>query len=180
MLSKMSKLKLLILDANVVIFLHDAGVWSKFVALCDVHLPRTVVGEAAFHDDDEDQRHYIDLNDDISLGKVNVFDVSLSNLQKFQQRFDPLYASEIDPGELEALAYLFLSNEEFSISSGDAIVYRVLGRLGKGEQGISLEEILPQIGLSMPQIKWQYTKKFREKFTQDGFTDRMQNRGLRK
>lgn len=176
----MSKLKLLILDANVVIFLHDNGVWSKFVTVCDVHLPRTVVDEAAFYDDEDEVRHYIDLTDDISQGRISVFDVSLADLQKFQQRFDPLYASQIDPGELEALAYLCESTQEFSISSGDAIVYRVLGRLGKGDRGISLEEIVSKVGLKQSQISWPFTKKFREKYTQDGFTDMMQNRGLRK
>ena len=176
----MSKLKLLILDANVVIFLHDAGIWSRFVAVCDVHLPRTVTDEAAFYDDEDSERHYIDLSEDVSHGRVNIFDVSLVDLQKFQQRFDQFYVREIDPGELEALAFLYESEEEFTISSGDAIVYRVLGRLGKGDQGISLEEILPRVGLGVPTIAWQYTKKFREKYTHDGFTDMMQNRGLKK
>ena len=178
--SLMSKLKLLILDANVVIFLHDRGIWSKLIAQCEVSLPRTVIDESAFFDDDNGDRHYINLDDDISNGRVDVFDVSLTDLQKFQQRFDSLYISQIDPGELEALAYLCDSMQNNSISSGDAIVYRVLGRLGKGDQGISLEEILSKIGLQQAKIGWQFTKKFREKYTQVGFSDMMQNRGLRK
>ena len=176
----MSKLKLLILDANVVIFLNERGIWSKLIARCDVSLPFTVVDEASFFDDDNGERHYINLSDDISQGTVSVFQVSLGDLKKFQQRFDSLYISQIDPGELEALAYLCESSDEYSISSGDAIVYRVLGRLGKGEQGISLEEILASMGLQQTNIGWQFTKKFREKYTADGFTDMMQNRGLRK
>lgn len=67
----MSKLKLLILDANVVIFLHDRGIWSKLIAQCDVSLPRTVIDEAAFFDDDNGDRHYINLDDDISHGRVD-------------------------------------------------------------------------------------------------------------
>ena len=176
----MSKLKLLILDANVVIVLHDRGIWSRLIAQCEVSLPRTVVDEAAFADDSNGNRHYIDIEDDISHGRVKIFDVSLTDLQKFQQRFDPLYISQIDPGELEALAYLCNSTQTYSISSGDAIVYRVLGRLGKGDQGISLEEVLARIGLQQSRIGWQFTRKFREKYTQDGFSDMMQNRGLRK
>lgn len=60
----MSKLKLLILDANVVIFLHDRGIWSKLIAQCEVSVPRTVIDEAAFFDDDNGERRYIDLDDD--------------------------------------------------------------------------------------------------------------------
>lgn len=176
----MSKLKLLILDANVVIFLHERGIWQALISQCEVSLPRTVVVEAAFFDDDNGMRHYIDLDDDISAGKLSVFDVPLPTLQKFQHRFDSLYISQIDPGELEALAYLDDSTENFLISSGDAIVYRVLGRLGKGEHGISLEEVLSKIGLQQSKIGWQFTKRFREKYTQDGFMDLVQNRGFRK
>ena len=78
----MSKLKLLILDANVVIFLHDRGIWSKLIAQCEVSLPGTVIDESAFFDDDNGDRHYIDLSDDISNGRVDVFDVPLTDLQK--------------------------------------------------------------------------------------------------
>ena len=175
----MSKLKLLILDANVVIFLHENGLWAKFIATCEVYLPRTVVDESAFFDDDNQVRHYIDLEIGISRRQIDIFDVSLLDLQKFQQQFDPFYISQIDPGELEALAYLCASKQDFLISSGDAIVYRVLGVLSRADQGISLEELLSKIGLKH-EIGWQFTKKFREKYTQDGFTDLMQNRGLKK
>ena len=176
----MSKLKLLILDANVVIFLNERAIWSKLIANCDVSLPNTVVEESGFFDDENGDRHYIDLSEDIANKRVNIFDVPLIDLQKFQQQFDSLYISQIDPGEMEALAHLCNSSQQYSISSGDAIVYRVLGRLGKGTQGISLEEILSTIGLQQANIGWQFTRKFREKYTQDGFADMMQDRGLRK
>jgi hypothetical protein len=61
----MSKLRLLILDANVVIFLNERGIWSKLISRCDVSLPRTVVYEAEFFDDDNGDRHDIDLRQDI-------------------------------------------------------------------------------------------------------------------
>ncbi len=175
----MSRLNLLILDANVVICLHDAGAWKKFIELCDVHLPETVIEEAAFHDDDEDERHYIDLSDDIESGRVTTFTVPLSDLQEFQSQFDSQYVGELDPGELEALAFLCNSREDFVISSGDAIVYRVLGRLGKASQGISLEEILTRIGLQQSALLHQFTKQFRESVSAQGFQDMMRGRGLK-
>ena len=39
----MFKLKLLILDANVVIHLHEFGIWTKLIEKCEVYLARTVV-----------------------------------------------------------------------------------------------------------------------------------------
>lgn len=140
----MSRLKLLILDANVVIHLHELGIWPNLIAVCDVHLPRTVVGEADFYEADGEKR-YIDLQPDIDQQRVQVFDVALSDIKAFRDQFDSLYVGGLDPGESEALAYLCRSAEKFLISSGDAIVYRVLGRLNRSDQGISLEEVLEPV-----------------------------------
>jgi hypothetical protein len=175
----MSKLNLLILDANVIIHLHDIGIWDSFIKTCDIHLPDTVVEEAAFFDDRDEARHYIDLSDDISAARINTFTVPLSELVEFKSQFDSLYFDQLDPGELEALAYLCKSQNDFLISSGDAIVYRVLGRLTKGDQGISLEEILTKIGLQQAGLPRQFTKQFRESLTQQGFQDLMAGRGLK-
>jgi hypothetical protein len=175
----MSSLKLLILDANVVIHLHEFGIWARLIAACDVHLPRTVVGEADFYEIDG-ERKYIDLDDDIAQGRIQVFDVELEKIKSFRDQFDSLYVGGLDPGETEALAFLSSSTEPFLISSGDAIVYRVLGRLGRGEQGISLEEILKKVGLQRKELPWPCSKSFREKYTKEGQVDAIQDTGMKK
>lgn len=130
----MSRLKLLILDANVVIHLHELGIWSKLIGICDVHLPRTVVSEVSYYEADG-EKCYIDIEPDVAEQRVHVFDVALSDIKEFRDQFDPLYVEGLDPGECEALAYLGKSAQDFLISSGDAIVYRVLGRLNRSDQG---------------------------------------------
>lgn len=175
----MSKLKLLILDANEVIHLHEFGIWSKFISECEVHLPRTVVEESNFYEKDG-ERHYIDLGEDVSTGRVAVFDVPLADIKAFRDQFDALYVAGLDPGETEALAHLCKSAQQFVISSGDAIVYKVLGRLNRGEQGISLEEILKKIGLQRGSLPSSCTKSFRDHFTHEGSQDAIQGRGLKK
>lgn len=175
----MSRLKLLILDANVVIHLHELGIWSKLIAVCDVHLPRTVIDEAEFYEADGDKR-YIDLQPDIEQQRVQVFDVSISDVKTFRDQFDPLYVGGLDPGECEALAHLCRSTEAFLISSGDAIVYRVLGRLNKSDQGMSLEEVLQKIGLQQKSLPWSCSKAFRAKYTKEGEVHAIQGIGLKK
>lgn len=175
----MSRLKSLILDANVVIHLHEFGIWSKLIAACEVHLPRTVVAEADFYELDGERRE-IDLQHDIDLQLVRVFDVSLSDIRAFREQFAPLYADGLDPGETEALAWLCRSAETFLISSGDAIVYRVLGRLNRSDQGLSLEEVLQRVGLQRKSVPWSCSKAFRTKFTKVGEADAIQGTGLRK
>ena len=87
---------------------------------------------------------------------------------------------QLDPGETESLAYLVQSTEPFLISSGDAIVFRVLGLIGRGDQGIALEEILRKIGLQQGKLTWACQKAFRDKYTKEGEADSIRGRGLRK
>lgn len=175
----MSKLKLLNLDANVVIHLHEFGIWAKLIDVCDVHLPGTVVGEADFYEADG-ERQDIDLSADIEQERVQVFNVELAKIKAFRDQFDLRYVDGLDDGETEALAYLCDSKETFLISSGDAIVYRVLGRLNRSDQGISLEEILKHVGLQRSHLPWSCTKKFREKYTGEGAVDLIQDVGMKK
>lgn len=174
----MPKLKLLILDAGVVIYLHELGLWSKVVASCDLYLSRIVAEkEVLFQKSEQDEYGYdIDLSAMITSGAITVFDVSVSDLKTFRDQFDLLYLGDLDDGEAESLAYLVRQSPEFLISSGDAIVYRVLGNLNRGEQGISLEEILQNLGLGRS-VNNQYTKRFREQYTRQGQQDMVRGRG---
>jgi len=88
-----------------------------------------------------------------------------------------MYKSIIHDGEKEALAFLCNNSEPYKLCTSDSGVFKVLGLLGKGEQGISLEEVLQQIG-RLQKLEWQYTKKFRLKYTAMGQTDSIQNKGL--
>jgi len=177
----MPKLKLLILDAGVVIYLHELGLWSKIVASCDLYLSRIVAEkEVLFQKSEQDEYGYdIDLSAMITAGAITVFDVSVSDLKTFRDQFDLLYLGDLDDGEAESLAYLVRQSPEFLISSGDAIVYRVLGNLNRGEQGISLEEILQKLGLGRSVLN-PYTKRFREQYTRQGQQDMVRGRGKKR
>lgn len=90
-------------------------------------------------------------------------------------------------GEVQTLAFLCESSANWLLCSADGAVFRILGLLGRGEQGRSLEEILKEIGLQ-PSIRWdkitprdedwKYTRKFREDYTQKGRTDSIQGQGF--
>lgn len=180
----MPKLKLLILDAGVVITLHQLGIWRQVVERCDLHVSRVVVEvESLFHrdpsDDEGQYRQIIDIQPDVESGSISLFEVPIGDVERFRKSFDEWYAPGIHDGEAESLAYLFANpKKDWLISSGDAIVFKVLGNCGCGEQGISLEEILNRLGLTK-QLEWQYTKQFREKYTMIGQQDRIQGRGKR-
>jgi hypothetical protein len=176
----MPRLKSLILDANVVIHLHEFGIWPRLVERCEVHLARTVVENEAVYFEKDGQTEPIDLGNDISEQRVRVFDVPLADIKRFRDQFDALYLDELDPGETEALAFLTSSLESFLFSSGDAIVFRVLGLMNRGDEGISLEEVLQKVGLRRTKLPWPCQKAFRVKYTKEGESDAILGRGLRR
>ncbi len=176
----MPRLKLLILDAGIVIHLHDLGIWASVLAQCDVNLSRIVVErEVLFQPGDEGEYgEDINLKPDIEASRVCVFDVCVSDVMRFREGFDAIYLGDMDDGEAESLAYLVGQSNDYLISSGDHIVYKVLRNLSRGEQGISLEEILQRIGLGRA-VAHPYTKAFRERCTKQGVEDALCGRGRR-
>jgi hypothetical protein len=175
----MSAFKLLILDANEVIYLHETGLWQAVLSRCEVYLARTVAEDEAKFYRGSEADEIIDLSDDITKGRVNVFEQTLTELKQFFDCFDPIYLESLDPGEAESLAYLVQSKDAYLISSGDAIVFRVLGLLNRSDQGISLEEVLQKVGMGRAVAK-QYTKQFRERYAKEGEQDSLRGRGLKK
>lgn len=172
------RLSFLLLDANIIIELWRLGLWGRLVELCDIHVGKTVVGEADFFLDAHGNRVDIDLSGDISSQKIQVFQVEFHDLDEFRRRYDPSYLAKLDPGETEALVRLLGLPSDFRLCSADGIVFKVLANIQRGEQGISLEEVLERVGLSR-RLGRQYTKEFRTEKTKLGAIDSIQSRGIK-
>jgi len=173
------KLRLLLLDANVVIEISRHALWDPVVDRCEIHLARTVIDEAVYFLDDDGFQRGIDLRPYIEAGSIKVFDLVPSDLETLRSRFDPTYFEKLDPGETESLAYLLQQHEmSCMISSTDKIVYRILGNLNRAEQGISLEEILKRIGLGRA-LSREFSRDYRRQWTQRGFEDGLAGMGWR-
>lgn len=166
----MKKFKLLLLDANVVIQTFTLGLWAKLIERCNVWLAATVVQEAAFFTTEDGTSHTIDLSQDLAENRVSEFELTPSELSEFRSSFDPSYLEKLDDGETESLAHLVNSTERFLICSADKIVYRILGNLKRSEQGISLEEVLLQVGLGVA-LPRPFTKSYRKECTARGFEE---------
>jgi hypothetical protein len=172
------KFRLLLLDANVVIEISRHGLWDRMVAQCEIYLAQTVLDEAQFYEDDQGDKHYIDLASSISLKAITVFNLTPSQLDGFRSQFDPVYFEKLDPGESESLADLLEQSDKCQICSADKIVYRVLGCLNRPDQGISLDEVLSQIGVGRKLDK-KFTKAYREEWTTRGFQEGLAGIGRR-
>ena len=104
-----------------------------------------------YHGRDADK--LIDLSDDVAQGRILLFDLTPTDLKQFVEQFDPLYLDRLDPGESESLAFLIVAKEEYLISSGMPSFTGCLVQQPqpRGHQGISVEEMLQQIGMTSEQ-----------------------------
>ncbi len=168
----MKKFRFLLLDAGPIIKLFSLGIWDDFIKHCDVTVSRIIADDEALYTEDGMQQIDLKPYEDRSL--VTIIDTDSSSVKHFYEAFDLRYQANIHDGEKEMLAFLHQSRQIWLVCSSDGAVFRVLGLLGKAEQGMSLEEILDEIGLSR-NLEWQYTKKFREKYTRLGQIDSIQN-----
>jgi len=181
----MKRFPFLLLDAGPIIKLFELNLWDKFITQCEVTISRIIAEYQVRYT--EDGISHIDLRTYTEKKLIHVLEEDLSTVREFIDKFDSLYKAEIHDGEKETLAFLDGSPEKWLVCSSDHVVYKVLGLLRKGEQGISLEEVLTKIELAScinwnnitPKNKdWKYSKKFRVKYTTLGQIDDIQGRGL--
>jgi len=173
----MKKFQFLLLDAGPIIKLFELGIWDAFIERCDVTISQTVANQAKYATQDYEDI-CIDLEPYKEQGLIEIVDLELSKVKTFYDKFNLQYKAIVHPGEKESLAFLLDSSEDWKLCAADQAVFRVLGLFGKGDQGISLEEILEQIGQSQSNLEPKYTKKFREKWTHKGKVDFVQGQGL--
>ena len=172
----MKKFRFLLLDAGPVLKLFELALWGPFLGKCDVTVCRTVAEEAKWA-----SREYTDICIDLDAyahtQRVRIEDVPLSRIKAFHDKFDLSYRALLHDGERETLAFLCDSSEDWLVCTADGAVFRALGVLGKGDQGVSLEKVLTETGLGR-QLEWKFTEQFRHKYTALGRLDAAQGSGL--
>jgi len=183
----MKQFPFLLLDAGPIIKLFSLNIWDRFIKHCDITISRIIANDQALYTEDGTQQICLEPYEE--KGLIKIIDVDVSVVKEFEDKFTPLYKPEIHDGEKETLAFLFDSSEHWLVCSADHVVFKILGLLGKAEHGISLEEILKDVGLAYsvdwekitPRDRqhWRYSKKFREKWTHKGWVDFIQGQGLR-
>ena len=172
----MKRFPFLLLDAGPIIKLFKLGIWEEFISRCDVTVSRTVAEEAQYASR-EFEDICIELEPYAAQERIAIVDVELLNIRTFREKIDLANKAVVHAGELETLAFMLGSSEDWLLCAADGAVFRVLGLLGKGEQGISLEEVLKKIGLQQD-MERQYTKRFREEHTRRGQIDRLHGGGF--
>jgi hypothetical protein len=169
-----SKYQPIIIDTGIVIALFKFGLWSEVLKKCECVLTDVVVAEAQYYEDDDGKQHRIDLKPWLEKGNPKVVNVSPKQVVEFVNKFDRTYYERFDKGELATLTHFYESQEQCLIVSTDSIVYKTVGRLSMGNRGISLEELLNNIGLTK-HLDWPFTEKYRRHYTNLGIQDFIRN-----
>jgi hypothetical protein len=180
--SRVKKFQFLLLDAGPIIKLFSLGIWDEFIGRCDVNVSRIIAEDQALYT--EDGLKHIDLAPYDQQGRIKVLDINASAVKAFYDESGLLRKYDVHDGEKETLAFLCTSSENWRVCSADRVVFTILGRVNRANQGISLEEILEAIGIGLgskwkgltaKDKDWKYTKNFREKHTRTGQVDSIQN-----
>jgi hypothetical protein len=171
----MKKFQFLLLDAGPIFKLFELDIWEKFIKQCDVTIARTVVDQLIKEIDTSDYILY-PFEQAATDGFIKIVDINPSEAKQVIYELNQLNY-DIHSGEQETIAFFLQSSEDFQICAADKAVFRFLGYIGKGEKGISLEELLNKTGFG-EQLEWKFTKKFRDKYTKIGQADKIQNTKL--
>lgn len=171
---------LLLLDADVVIEAHRVDVWEQLQDLDVLAVPSVVAREEALFYSLEYQAvpKAIHLPRLIQEGKILELYAIPEELRAMSQIFDRVFLEGLHEGEMEALALLIGGRFELKLCSGDKMAIQALAMMNRGEDGISLQEVLSGIGI-MKSLGYQFTQAYFNRHLQFGFQKRITGEGLR-
>lgn len=165
-------LNLIILDANVIIELFRQDIFAAVVDRCSIKLPTTIKNECKFYEDQSGKEIQIDWTQYLNSGKVE--EISADDLEygKLARLFKEDFYRGIDAGGLEALAIINASDDEYLFfCSGDLPSLKAMGVLGKGNQAVSLEKLLKNIGIQK-NLKQHFSEKRKNQEVGKAFTEK--------
>lgn len=180
-----TKPKLFLLDAVVVIHLHELGLWARFTELADVIVPGVVADRevrywAKEQADGDPIRTPINLRDDAAAGRITIEEADAADLLETQARLPPIAREGVDPGELEALTLIRLAKDPKPVfCTADRLAFHGLCQLGFQEQALSLEALLKRVGLAPKGgLNRQFSQKLFEHWIREGSIEAIQQRPI--
>ena len=143
-------LKLLLLDADIVISAHELEVWENLTKIAEVHLPSIVIRkcEPYYYIDKNGNKKYIeDLRILVQKGVVFEESASVSQLLEIEKLLDIATETGLSKADKEALAIMISTKKNFIFCTGDKKIIRKLVSLDLKEKSVSMETLLKSCGL---------------------------------
>ncbi|MBU1044507.1 MAG: hypothetical protein KJ915_08965 [Candidatus Omnitrophica bacterium] len=142
------KPNLLLLDADVIIHLHECDLWKGVVSQYSVYVGAIVIEEVQYFWDNGGNKICINLRDAVEKNKIIEVASTAEEMAALSKRLKDVEYSELDPGELECATIIAeekIADLRFCVKDGMAI--KALTYLGFREQILSIETMLKQKGL---------------------------------
>ena len=144
----MNKPKLLLLDADVIIFAHELGVWDALKKSYDIHVPSIVVELEAHFFVSRDGKRRIDLRAQAAASEIKRVEANATEIYDTFKDFEPTFLASLHDGEKEGITILSSCNETGLVfCTGDIVAIQSVGMLGLSGACISFEELLEKAGL---------------------------------
>ena len=166
----MVKSKLVLLDANVIIKLHELNLWEHIVQCYEVHVPSVVLHDEAFYFDTAYGHEPITLQPFIAAGRIFEIEASADEMRELSQHAFKLVQT-IDPGETEALALLQSERgKNFRFCTGDGQAILAMAVLGLAtDQGVSMEALIRDTGRQVRDIPPSFSENAFKRRVAEGF-----------
>jgi len=172
---KTTVLKCLLLDADVIIYLHEIGLWKAFKKRFEVFVSGAVGNEVQFYLDKFGKHIPINLR----MEKIKIFEMDAQKANNaIYSTIDKFSGPDLHIGEIESIALLMeKENKNLTLCTGDGGAIIAVCLLGIKERIISLEETMTQGGMKK-KIKRHFTKQCMKQWKKRGEINLIQGVGL--
>lgn len=144
----MSRPRLLLLDADVIVFAHELRVWGGLANAYELHVPAIIIEQEAKYFISKDGRTKIDLRAEEIAGRIKRVEATATQILETFKDFEASFLAALHDGEKEAITILIARAESgLAFCTGDIVAIQSVGMLGLPESCISFEKALQSEGL---------------------------------
>lgn len=163
----MQKLRLLLLDADVVIEAHRLGVWAALKATFSIAVPGTIVREARYFKSAKGSGS-INLQKEIDAGEISCIDATATEISITFDNFDPVFMGGIDDGEKEGIAIIRFEKSDCVFCTGDTNAVEAIGMLAIENRSMSFEAVLGAAKVAVKRVRASMTAQAHEHHVRKG------------
>ena len=142
---------LLLLDADVIIDLHELGIWESLIKKYNVYVASTVINVEALYFEDKKTKGDADINlrEYVNNGLIHEVSATAEEQKRVNDflKDNELHYIAPDPGELEAIAIINERKiEDLIFCTRDVLAQKIMIHMDFADQLTALETVLKKQG----------------------------------
>lgn len=158
---RIMRVKLVLLDANVIIESFRLGIWDKLIEKVEIIIANTIIDQPCYYEEpDTGAKKYIDLMPYIRKRKIKIVDCDIQLIPVIEKRCYRWLA--LHSGELESIAVVLEQKEDYYLCTADNAAIQAMVLIDMKDRIISFERLLDKYGVPRPK-----KVKLRQHFTED-------------